>query len=247
MKTVYSKQFFEGTTETSAPSAAVIVPIINEIVTPTSVLDVGCGSGDWLVEWQTNGVEDVVGLDGEYARPELRIEPSKFIATNLEQPFSLGRTFNLVQCLEVGEHLTPSIGTSFVKCIAEHGDTVFFGAAVPGQRGTHHINEQWQSYWAERFMELGYTVFDVVRPRIWDDGRVAVWYRQNALIFSRSHVFAAPPTPLAYFDRVHPELWESRREPSLTDFLRERPGIRPFVDWTRPARHRLRAIVMPRS
>jgi hypothetical protein len=78
---------------------------------------------------------------------------------------------------------------------------VLFSAAIPGQGGNNHVNEQWQSYWADRFAAHGYGPRDIVRPAVRDDRSVAYWYRQNAVLYSKGHPTDRP----ADFDWVHPE------------------------------------------
>jgi hypothetical protein len=125
----------------------------------------------------------------------------------LESDFSPHRDFDLVECLEVAEHLEETAADRFVESLTSHTGTVLFSAAVPGQGGTHHVTEQWPSYWIPKFGRAGFQPFDVIRPRIWKDRRVVVWYRQNILIFANGRVFD-PPEPC--FDWVHPELWADR-------------------------------------
>jgi hypothetical protein len=105
----------------------------------------------------------------------------------------------------VAEHLDEARADTFVQSLARHGDTIMFSAAIPGQGGTHHVNEQWPSYWAEKFAKAGYTAYDVIRPRIWTDPRVMVWYKQNILLFSRGRAFEAPASRL---DLVHPDTYQ---------------------------------------
>jgi SAM-dependent methyltransferase len=197
----------------------VVIPLINKLVQPNSVLDVGCGVGTWLAEWERQGVTDIVGLDGDYVdRTALQIDPGKFTPTDLAKNFSLRRTFDLVECLEVAEHLHESCADKFIECLTTHGDIVLFSAAIPGQGGTHHVNEQWPSYWAERFFRAGFRLYDVIRPLIWTDSSVEWWYRQNVLIFSKSRAFGTTDTPL---DLVHPEVWlERTRQPPSAHVLR---------------------------
>ena len=187
----YDKHFYEIQVSASGGSAEVVVPLVNDLVHPSSVLDVGCGIGAWLAEWERNGVKDVTGVDGDYVqRAALRIDPSRFNAGDLEKGFHLGRRFALVECIEVAEHLDESCADVFVEFLCEHSDTVLFGAAIPGQGGTHHVNEQWPSYWVPKFARAGYRVFDPIRPLIfWDDDRVKVWHRQNLLLFSQEREF----------------------------------------------------------
>jgi hypothetical protein len=180
-----------------------MVPIVNSLVRPKSVLDVGCGVGTWLAEWTCQGVSDIHGLDGDYIDGALlQIHPSSFQAADLRTPFSLGRRFDLVQSLEVAEHLDESCADTFVQSLAAHADIVLFSAAIPGQGGTHHVNEQWPSYWYEKFLSLGFQLYDIVRPAIWSNQRISWWYRQNAMIFSKSLTFEPVQ---ACIDVVHPE------------------------------------------
>ena len=165
----YNSSFFGSQSQGSRTSARAVIPIVRELIRPTSVLDVGCGIGTWLAEWADQDVTDVLGLDGEYVdKTALVIEPKKFVPMDLQKPFSLGRKFDLVECLEVAEHLDETYADLFIESLASHGDTILFSAAIPGQGGTHHVNEQWPSYWIEKFSRSGFKkMYDAIRPRIW--------------------------------------------------------------------------------
>ena len=133
----------------------------------------------------------------------------------------LNRRFDLALCIEVAEHLRAERGDELIEYLCARADSVLFSAAVPGQGGTGHINEQPQSYWHARFAEHDYVAFDLVRPALWARAEVNVIYRQNMLCYVRdgSSVFhelvAAGKAPLTAgsfeLDRVHPELF-ARRE-----------------------------------
>jgi SAM-dependent methyltransferase len=226
MSPTYDADFFDEYAYASQRSAEIVVPIVNDLVKPHSVLDVGCGLGTWLAEWIRVGVTDVIGLDGKYVDPNtLRIPTTNFMPTDLNTSFSLGRTFDLVESLEVAEHLDEDRADQLVEAIANHGDTVLFSAAIPGQGGQHHVNEQWPSYWVKKFSEHGLALFDVIRPTIWQNPEVEVWYRQNIFIFSSELKLdrSALPTNL-----VHPELWDANRlnsgHPTLRSLLADFPA-----------------------
>jgi SAM-dependent methyltransferase len=234
----YDDEFYETLDAEVSGSAAAVVPIVVDLLRPTSVLDVGCGRGTWLAAFARFGAADVLGVDGSHVAPgDLEIASTSFLAHDLTRPLRLGRRFDLVVSLEVAEHLDESVASEFVGSLVAHGAAVLFSAAVPGQGGAGHVNERWPSYWAARFAEHGYLPIDAVRPKIWTDSRVAFWYAQNTLLYvdgtdrATSAVRAACPSAPALLDVVHPALLAkvaSTRgrtpSPSLSRVLRDVPG-----------------------
>jgi SAM-dependent methyltransferase len=170
---------------------------------PKSILDVGCGIGTWLKVFEDYGVRDFLGIDGDFVdRTMLKISESNFYPQDLTKHWYLGRKFDLVICLEVAEHLPKQAADSFVKALVEHGDIIVFSAAVPGQGGQNHINEQWPSYWQDKFSKYGYYFHDDIRPLIWANEKVECWYRQNMFIVSRE-VSTSKILPV-----IHPDLFK---------------------------------------
>jgi SAM-dependent methyltransferase len=210
----YDERFYAGKDLGSYRSATVILPLVFSIIAPRSVVDVGCGTGTWLRVVEELGVHDYFGYDGAHV-PQLRIARERFAAADLSQPLHAARRFDLAISCEVAEHLPSSAATSFVATLCSLSDVVLFSAAIPGQGGVHHINEQWPEYWQARFRENGYSAYDCIRLRVWGDDRVEWWYRQNAILYvadsaaSRFHLPEKSPQLAAL---VHPVLYESLRD-----------------------------------
>lgn len=217
----YSSNYYEGIKSSSAPSARQVVRVVMDLVRPQSIVDVGCGSGAWTRAFKEAGVPKVLGIDGFYVKDEqLLIDPREFKRADLAQPLQLAESFDLAISLEVAEHLPSSRAASFVADLARLSPVIMFSAAVPGQGGTHHINEQWPSYWAAHFSKLDYVWFDVIRPKIWSNPEVKWWFRQNILMFVRKDVVSRHPWAANYIrtdaplDIVHPEAYETAALPA---------------------------------
>jgi SAM-dependent methyltransferase len=181
----YSPPLEELLEESAERSANEVLPVVFDLVSPRSVVDVGCWFGTWLKVARELGVEDVLGIDAPYTdRSRLRIPQEMFVARDLTAPLTLERRFDLVMSLEVAEHLPPAAADDFVASLTRLAPVVLFSAAIPGQRGEGHLNEQWPAYWAERFAANGFAVADVLRGRFWENPAVTHWYAQNLLLFA---------------------------------------------------------------
>jgi SAM-dependent methyltransferase len=199
-------------------SAERILDILWDYVQPNSVLDVGCGIGTWLAALQSRGVKDVCGIDGPWLNDgNLRCDRSLVQICDLEAGFDLGRRFDLVVCLEVAEHLSPNAAERFVETLIKHSSVILFSAAIPFQGGHHHVNEQFLSYWIERFAGHDFQPLDIIRGRIWDDSRIRWWLRQNIVLFAHKELIACNnrlSAASAVYSRpisiVHPDIYLSR-------------------------------------
>lgn len=229
MAKTYSRDYYTERQRRTQYSARVILDIVLEHCGEvSSAVDVGCGVGTWLSVLADKGVADIQGVDGPWVEQDLLVIPvDRFLRTNLGEPFSLPRRYDLAISLEVAEHLPPQRAEGFVATLTGLADRVLFSAAVPRQGGERHINEQWQSYWVRLFDALGYDVHDFIRSRIWNDEQMPYWYRQNTLFFTRRGLalpVAAGGAPGAMpLDVVHPFLFLKRVKPRprrLPDRLR---------------------------
>jgi len=223
----YHGSFYTNRREATLIAARAILERLFSLIGDVhSVVDYGCGTGTWLSVATELGARDVLGIEGPWLDVQLAdIAERSLLLADLEQRILLPRRFDLALSLEGAEHLSPDRAASFVSDLCAAADFVLFSAAVPEQGGTNHINEQPQSYWAGLFSAVGYAAFDSIRPVIWNDRRIPVWYRQNMLVFAepdnpRTQIFAQrcsesdrPPM----LDLIHPELYLSARQP---------PGVR---------------------
>jgi Methyltransferase domain len=182
---VYNADFYDYIDDGSRASARTVAPLLLAEMKIDSLLDVGAGHGAWASEWMAAGVADVQAVDGDYVKvDQLVIPAAHFQAHDLMLPLDLGRKFDLVQSLEVAEHLPHAKSATFVETLTRHGDVVLFSAAVPHQGGEHHVNEQPPEYWRQLFGARGYAAFDFLRPRLADQKQVKGWYKFNSYLYA---------------------------------------------------------------
>jgi len=193
----YGTDFYDYLAQSSVRSAKGAVPQVVSLIQPKSVLDVGCGAGAWLSVYVKAGVNDYVGVDGPYVRLEqLLIDRGRFVPKDVAAPFDLQRSFDLVQCLEVGEHVVTAKSKGLVDNIVRHGRLALFGAAIPGQGGENHINEQTYEFWRGLFRSHGFVPLDALRPLIRGKLEVEPWYRFNAIFYAHESIVDKLPAAM---------------------------------------------------
>lgn len=235
----YNSAFFNKMDAEAYSSARVIVPIVREYFKVDSVCDVGCGLGQWAGAFAEGGASTVLGLDGQWVdQSQLAIPRDCFQVTPLDQAWAINGSFDLCVCLEVAEHLPSSKSQHLVKQLTRAAEAILFSAAIPGQQGTYHINEQWPEYWEELFSRFGFLKLDVLRPRIWRDARVAWYYQQNVVLYVQDSLISRVPelkaarcetteNPLTL---IHPK--------SLSPLRQLKPATQNFICAARRALHR---------
>jgi hypothetical protein len=197
-------------------SAAAVLPVVFAMLgTPSALLDVGAGEGWWSkAAFEDFGVDEAYSVDREEQDdPDQGWLVAPWDAENFEElpgrcP-AAGDQYEgwpLALCLEVAEHLTPAAGDHLVAELCHIADEIVWSAAIPGQGGDGHINEQWPAYWAERFERHGYCLDDPWRLDLWENPDVEPWYAQNILYAYRQSAGLGAPHAL-----VHPVTWSHHR------------------------------------
>lgn len=186
------------------------VSFIYNTFMPNSVIDFGCGLGNFLHSFKNLGVKEVKGVDGPWVEKAKRakfLKDDEFIVHDLQLPLRLSKKYDLVLSLEVGEHLSENAAGTLVENLVSAGDIIIFSAAVPYQGGQNHINEQWQSYWAKQFARNDYILLDIIRPSIWENQKISWWYRQNSFVYAQKDISIDSIEVPIIRDMIHPELY----------------------------------------
>jgi hypothetical protein len=218
----YDAGFYDSFAEISYRAAQAVLAEVSEKYEFESVVDFGCGSATWLraareIVQAKGKTPRLLGIDGEYAKAIVDPRVATFIYSDLEKTINLDEKFDLAVSLEVAEHLSAGRAESFVNDLCVTSDVVLFGAAIPGQGGTNHINEQWQNYWHDLFSRQGYVAIDLLKQKFWSDERFmkCPYYVANTFLFVKTgHPLLSTSLPVISADHwsirvVHPNLFVS--------------------------------------
>jgi len=228
LKKTYDEKFYEYNIPGSLRSAKIFLNIIKDNYNFNSVVDFGCGRGTWLKAALDMGIDSAHGYDGPWNEGKLIDEAIVFTPVDLSNIRLEEKKFELAMSLEVAEHLPEHAANQFVDAITNSSDLVMFGSAFTRQMGTYHINEQFPSYWAQKFINRGFYPVDIFRKTVWSDKNIEPCYRQNTFLYVKqdneelSSLFPDNflSNNILFMNTMHPEIYLERSGRDLLhDFI----------------------------
>ncbi len=189
---------------------------------PASLLDIGCGLGAYVKLFAQRGVADALGVDG-LPQAATALAEAQYRSHDLTQPLRLGRSFDLVLCVEVMEHLPAAKADTLLDSILRHaGQAIVFSAAEPGQPGQGHVNCQPLAHWLGRFRARGWLPewLDSVALR---SVASLSWLRRNPVVLRRAGEVAQDGTARLEAIAARDFTWYEQAPGIRATFLDESP------------------------
>jgi len=186
---VLDEKFFERVTIEELPQAFRLARVLTDMYHPTSVSDMGCATGLYLVPFYAKGI-DVYGYDnGTEAKGQSLLKDGliQWVDVTCESFVPATKT-DIAICLEVLEHIPEKDADAAIRALVSMSDVIVFSAAIPGQGGDGHINCQFKPYWVIKFAHHGYTVDmeDTERLRnAMARGYHMGWFTQNVMVLKK--------------------------------------------------------------
>jgi len=152
-----------------------------------SVLDIGCGLGYNLAWFKEYGFE-ILGVEGHpWAVKETLVPGAVEQHDFTKGPWKPGKAYDLCVCTEFAEHVEAEFEENWLVAI-EMCKYLLISGAIPGQGGHHHVNEQPNEYWIEKFTRRGYCFDAAVSARLREtcSRKPALWGRNQLMFFYRS-------------------------------------------------------------
>ena len=156
----------------------------------TSIVDVGCGTGDNLKAFVDAGV---VGHGVDLAQAAIELCRQKGLDV-VQMDLSSGRDLpwqaDLVYSIEVAEHIGEQAAPKYVRMLTDAAKRhVILTAAPPGQPGLCHVNCQPKEYWIKLFHNQGFH-YDAELTSSWEaenkEGAYPIWFSENFMVFRRN-------------------------------------------------------------
>ena len=120
-------------------SPRIILPILFKYIKPTSVVDIGCGTGRFLRAFKEFGIDTILGVDANWVYRELfeeNIAENKFHVTDLGKISykKLDRKFDLAVCIEVHGDIDQKYSDLIVENLTSLNDYILFCSnSLPGR------------------------------------------------------------------------------------------------------------------
>ena len=147
------------------------------------VADFGCGMGDYVKFLNEHRIT-CEGFDGH---PDTEKITGGFASViDLSETFNLGRKFDWVLSLEVGEHIPKSSENAFIENIVRHAKNgIILSWAIPGQGGHGHLNEQTNESIKMTMSRYGYSN-DLQSERLFRLVSHLPWLQNTLMVFRKN-------------------------------------------------------------
>ena len=152
---------------------------IIEMFPVKSVIDIGCGNGQYTKNFLDVGIA-CEGYDGSPLTPEITGGLCKI--RDFTQPVYVGK-FDLVLCLEVGEHIPAIYERQFFTnlCFAAK-EWICLSWGIMGQGGYGHINCHDNEYVINEMTVRGFA-FDLEKSNHLRERSTLPWFENTTMVF----------------------------------------------------------------
>lgn len=171
-------------------SLAKVIKNLANILDVKDIADFGCGPGWYTYYFYKCGFQ-VNGYDGN---PNVEKVSSLLFnkeyycqCQDLTEPFNIDIPFEMIICLEVGEHIPQKMEDIFLQNLVSNANKyILLSWAIPGQKGDGHINCHTNAYIISKMKNKGWTYNRIVSKQL----RCAAnldWFKNTLMFFEKKH------------------------------------------------------------
>jgi 2-polyprenyl-3-methyl-5-hydroxy-6-metoxy-1,4-benzoquinol methylase len=162
-----------------------LAAIIGMTFSPKSTADIGCGNGQYCAILKAYGWKDVVGYEGTKNVTSLGYY-NDIRYVDLTQKLLVANPYDLVLCLEVGEHIPPQHEQIFLDnlCKFASNDMVLSWAPHDQYSASGHVNCQKKEYIISEVEKRGFK-FNSSKTNFIMEYASFPWFRRNLMVFKK--------------------------------------------------------------
>lgn len=155
---------------------------IGNSFTPNSIADLGCGDGRYCCIFKAFGWSIVHGYEGTPKIKELGIyDDITFI--DLTKKRYVDIDYDLVVCLEVGEHIPQQYEQVFIDNVCEFSRNIVISWALPGQySASGHVNCKPTDYIIDQFGKRKFKLNKTKTYYLRDNSEFS-WFKKTMMVF----------------------------------------------------------------
>jgi SAM-dependent methyltransferase len=186
------KEYFNFVEKTTMASASPIVDSVIAAFAPSSVLDVGCGTGVLLDYFRSRGLRVKCVEFAPQGLRRCRQRKLDVLVWDLRRGDGgdLGQ-FDVAICVEVAHQLPETSADPLVDWLCHSArQAVVFSANTPGMSDRLRLNEQPHEYWIDKFSKRGFRFRSNLTRQWrgeWRAAKTAPWFYENTLVFAREN------------------------------------------------------------
>ena len=148
-----------------------------------NIVDFGCGNAFYAKELIKEGFS-CSPYDGNPNTPKITNGLADIL--DLSNNFDLGKKFDCVVSLEVGEHIPEEFESTYIKNLTKHSKSfIILSWAVVGQPGTEHVNCKNNDYIIQKMSEENFKYLENESLSLRDNCHM-FWFKNTIMIFEKS-------------------------------------------------------------
>jgi len=158
---------------------------IGTLYFPKRMADLGCGPGYYCKIFKSFGWPVVDGYEGTAKIEEISVY-NRIVKVNLAGDVGNIVPYDLVVCLEVGEHIPEKKESNFIANLVKFScKDLVLSWAVPGQGGTGHFNEKDNKYIIGKLADNNY-IFNKEKAEFLRLHSSLRWFKNTLMVFERA-------------------------------------------------------------
>ena len=181
----YDADFYEKHRKYYEKGISHFVEWLNTNLTFESLVDVGCGCGDFIAPLV--GHKKILGVDFSTGADVLMAKEIPYVIHDLTTPLP-GPTehYDVVMSLEVFEHIPRDYEETYLMNLLHfEPTTLIVSCAAPGQWGRHHYNCRGRDEVVAMLASKGYVLDEALTASFQKIKKLAAFYRKNTAVLVR--------------------------------------------------------------